>query len=252
MPQLSGSFIISGSITISGSNGNVIFGSGNNFFNTDVIISGSLAQGDGTIASGLKSHAEGNLTIADGITAHAEGFSTTATGAGSHAEGTITLTQGQFSHAEGEQTTATGKASHTEGRLTSTTISGSYAHAEGLSTTANAPYSHAEGVSTSTNGTGSHAGGYLTATFRNYQTVFGEYNKLNNTSSLFVIGTGDASNSVDGFSVDRISGSAFISTVLLPLVSSSLNYANDTAAATGGVPLGGLYHTSGTIKIRLT
>jgi len=30
------------------------------------------------------------------------------------------------------------------------------------------------------------------------------------------------------------------------------NYANDGAAASGGVPVGGLYHTSGTVKVRLT
>ena len=30
-----------------------------------------------------------------------------------------------------------------------------------------------------------------------------------------------------------------------------LNYANDVAAAAGGVPLGGLYHTTGTLKIRI-
>ena len=46
--------------------------------------------------------------------------------------------------------------------------------------------------------------------------------------------------------VKLVSGS-----VILSYVSSSLNFANDTAAATGGVPLGGLYHTSGSIKIRL-
>ena len=31
----------------------------------------------------------------------------------------------------------------------------------------------------------------------------------------------------------------------------SLNFADDTAAATGGVPLGGIYHTSGAAKIRI-
>lgn len=41
------------------------------------------------------------------------------------------------------------------------------------------------------------------------------------------------------------------STMILATVSQSLNFANDTAAATGGVPAGGLYHTNGTIKIRL-
>ena len=32
----------------------------------------------------------------------------------------------------------------------------------------------------------------------------------------------------------------------------SMNYADDAAAATGGIPLGGVYHTSGTLKIRIT
>lgn len=45
----------------------------------------------------------------------------------------------------------------------------------------------------------------------------------------------------------RISGSY----VVLSHVSSSSNYVDDTAAGTAGVPLGGLYHTNGTIKIRL-
>jgi trimeric autotransporter adhesin len=31
----------------------------------------------------------------------------------------------------------------------------------------------------------------------------------------------------------------------------TLNYADDTAAATGGIPLGGVYHTSGALKIRI-
>ena len=39
-------------------------------------------------------------------------------------------------------------------------------------------------------------------------------------------------------------------------LSASINipgtYANDTAAATAGVRIGGLYHTSGTVKVRLT
>jgi hypothetical protein len=30
------------------------------------------------------------------------------------------------------------------------------------------------------------------------------------------------------------------------------NYADDTAAAAGGIPLGGIYHTNGAIKIRTT
>ena len=42
------------------------------------------------------------------------------------------------------------------------------------------------------------------------------------------------------------------SNVILPGVGKYRNYTNDTTAAAGGVPIYGLYHTSGTVKIRLT
>jgi hypothetical protein len=30
------------------------------------------------------------------------------------------------------------------------------------------------------------------------------------------------------------------------------NYADDTAAAAGGIPIGGMYHNAGAVRIRLT
>jgi hypothetical protein len=39
--------------------------------------------------------------------------------------------------------------------------------------------------------------------------------------------------------------------IILSQVSASYNYADDTDAGNNGVPLGGLYHTSGSVKIRL-
>jgi len=45
-----------------------------------------------------------------------------------------------------------------------------------------------------------------------------------------------------------VSGNGY---VILSKVSASYNYADDSTALAGGVPLGGLYHTSGSIKIRL-
>jgi hypothetical protein len=39
--------------------------------------------------------------------------------------------------------------------------------------------------------------------------------------------------------------------VILPRIATSFNFANDAAAASGSVPIGGLYHTSGSVKIRL-
>jgi uncharacterized delta-60 repeat protein len=49
----------------------------------------------------------------------------------------------------------------------------------------------------------------------------------------------------------NVGGNLTASTAILAQVSSSYNFADDTAAASGGVPLGGLYHTSGSVKIRL-
>jgi hypothetical protein len=37
----------------------------------------------------------------------------------------------------------------------------------------------------------------------------------------------------------------------LELDFSTLDFADDTAAAAGGVPLWGLYHTSGAVKVRI-
>jgi hypothetical protein len=44
---------------------------------------------------------------------------------------------------------------------------------------------------------------------------------------------------------------SFSGSVILPMVSQSLNFDNDTAAAAGGVPLGGLYRNGSFIQIRL-
>jgi hypothetical protein len=49
-----------------------------------------------------------------------------------------------------------------------------------------------------------------------------------------------------------ITGSLTVSgSTVLPLVSQSLNFVDDTAAAAGGVPLGGLYRNGSFIQIRL-
>jgi hypothetical protein len=58
--------------------------------------------------------------------------------------------------------------------------------------------------------------------------------KLMVTGSLLVSG----STNINGFTV-------------LPQISASLNFVNDTAAASGGVPLGGLYRSGSFIQIRL-
>lgn len=75
------------------------------------------------------------------------------------------------------------------------------------------------------------------------QIVIG-YDAVGNGTNTVTIGNNDITDTY-------VKGTLRASTAILAQVSSSYNFADDSAAASGGVPLGGLYHTSGSIKIRL-
>ena len=156
---------------------------------TTVLLTGSLAQGSGAIASGIYSHAEGRTTTASGQYAHSEGWSSVASGNYSHAEGTSTAS-GAYSHAEGVDTDAINTGAHAEGDRT--LASGQYSHAEGLLTIASADYAHAEGQETEAVGEYSHTEGLGTIASGSYQHVIGKYNKRGNNFSLFVVGNGSS------------------------------------------------------------
>lgn len=111
------------------SNGNPVTGAVAEGYNTTASGSCSHAEGYGTTASGKWSHAEGNRTIASGEYSHAEGYSTTASGRWCHAEGANTEATSWHSHAEGGGTKALGLSSHAEGNKT--IASGTYSHAQG-------------------------------------------------------------------------------------------------------------------------
>jgi hypothetical protein len=111
---------------------------------------------------------------------------------------------------------------------------------------------------------------------------FGRYNSQDGNKSrpsdiVFAVGTGNATtNRKTGFLIDsgsnsyfegslnvsgstthngntEMTGSLLVSSfTTLASVSSSLNFADDTAAAAGGVPLGGLYRNGNFVMIRLT
>ena len=121
----------------------------------NVIITGSLSQGDGAETIGSYSHAEGSYTVAIGSYSHAEGDQSIASGSASHAEGNVTQALGNYSHAEGDGTIAYGIYSHAEGY--GTIASGSHSHAEGLATLASGGDSHAQGKGSEASGPYSHA-----------------------------------------------------------------------------------------------
>ncbi len=117
----------------------------------------SHAEGYGTRAEGIGSHAEGGSCRAAGSYSHAEGGNTVANGNCAHAEGNLSVADGVNSHAEGNQTVASGKNAHAEG--TSAVASGESTHAEGGDTVASNNYAHAEGYGTKATGLRSHAEG---------------------------------------------------------------------------------------------
>ena len=239
------------------------------------------AEGEGTTAKGVGSHAEGYYTTTEGNASHAEGyqtrtfraggattdaqhaegFQTSAVGIHSHAEGdrTVTSTNAQFSHSEGYQTTTIGSWSHVEGQQT-TTI-GLSSHAEGTGSIAIGNYSHAEGESTTTKNQSSHAAGYKSIASANYQFVVGHGNIEQTTSPNtvgyrpFIVGagniTGPQTNLLEVVITKVNGGSLNDGTIVLPRVSSSMNFPNSASAAAGGVPLGGIYRNGQALMIRI-
>ena len=65
-------------------------------------LDGSVAEGNGTTATGPWSHAEGTSTQARNPNCHAEGSYTIASGAASHAEGKHTIASGDYQHVQGQ------------------------------------------------------------------------------------------------------------------------------------------------------
>ena len=77
------------------------------------------------------------------------------------------------------------------------------------------------------------------------------YNLFKVTSNSVVINehAQNISFRVEGQKGDIFNTEAGTDDVLMPLLVAQ-NYADNSAAATGGIPVGGLYHTNGTVKIR--
>ena len=154
---------ISGTLNITGS---LTQGDGSVATGTDAVATGnnSLASGDNSIASNKSCVASGNCSSAKGesttateLASNAEGMLTYSSGIGSHAEGMQTLAQADYTHSEGFQTEATNISAHAEGY--GSVASGLYSHAENRFTVANSTCAHAEGESTSALADAAHSEG---------------------------------------------------------------------------------------------
>ena len=99
-------------------------------------------------------------------------------------------------------------------------------------------------LSGSLNVTGSIIGTITTASFATTASYYIE------TDPIFVAKSG--SFATTGSNIFTTTQTISSSSIVLSQVSSSLNFVNDTAAAAGGVPLGGLYRSGSFILIRLS
>jgi|TARA_B110000908_G_scaffold143676_1_gene172811 hypothetical protein len=211
----------------------------------------ATAMGNSTVASGTSATAMGLYSVASGVAATATGYDTEASGANSTAMGKETTASGENSFATGQGPTASGDNSTALGRSTFSTGTNSFA--AGLSSRASGEDSTAMGANSVASGNKSVSIGDRTIANSFSEIAIGSnpVAKTGNattwiaTDRLFSIGNG-ASASSQSMALEILKNGI---TVLPAVV--SLSFADDTAAATGGVPVGGLYHTSGAIKIRL-
>ena len=265
-----------GNLTVASGNHSTAMGN-----NTTAIGTNSISAGSSTTAGGNNSFAVGFSTAANGNVATAMGNSTVASGDMATAMGLYSVASGVAATATGYDTEASGANSTAMGK--ETTASGEASFATGLGATASGDYSTASGRATFATGNHSFAAGFLSRASGEYSTAMGknttasgersvsigEYTIANSfseialgrnpvpaaaasatlwvaTDRLFSIGNGASAGS-QSMALEILKNGI---TVLPGVV--SLSFADDTAAATGGVPVGGLYHTSGAIKIRLT
>ena len=229
---------------------------------------GGLAAGTGTdsIASVLTSSpatASNNETIAIGKGALANQFNANAFGSGASATGGFAQALGTYCEAGGSYGVAVG---------TGCNASGEFALAVGKQSTAPGAKGIAIGAENTAQGQYGIAIGYqVTSSFFNDNIGIGRQADPNYVDSIAIgknaeAGTGSKSDAIAigrlakaletdaialGQGVEATTANTVTIKKLQLLDYATLNYADDAAAATGNIPLGGVYHTSGALKIRI-
>ena len=139
----------------------------------------------------------------------------------------------------------------------------------GSSVSGSGPAASAFGAEASAGGEGAVALGYRAVATGNYSIGISRLSNASGLQSIAIgyISTATAANAVSlGFSSNATAAGAVAlgrdldattvdttTTRRLQLIDTvAMNYVDDAAAATAGVPVGGIYHTAGTLKIRLT
>jgi hypothetical protein len=220
---------------------------------------GAVALGGGAQCSGEFSFAAGNINVASGINSTALGFDNDAIGAHSTVIGHLNTTSAAAAYgvAINFQNTVSGQAAFAFNQ--GNTVSGLNAAAGGVSNTVDAEGSFAYGFSNDTSGTGATPpqqillGRFLkpprdvAGNAGEAQVIVGRHNKhANQPATAFAVGTGTAANATANSFTVQYDGNVLMEQVV------GKNYSSDSAAASAGVPIGGIYHDNGDLKIRRT
>jgi hypothetical protein len=239
----------------------------------------TTASGESSFSAGVSTNARGLASIATG-----QSCGTSVSANGAFAGGTVSNANAQFSIAYGDVANASGRASQALGYIVNAT--GQYSFAQGFNNTASGTAAAVFGQQNTVSGTQSIASGFLnyerniaSATFGSFNgnvpsattsnqfmlgrylnvprnssgspsvgcVVVGEHNAYTNRNNVkFAVGTGAGVGAeADSFTVLK-DGNVLMEQVV------NKNYSSDSAAASGGVPVGGVYHNAGDLKIRLT
>ena len=220
---------------------------------------GAVALGGGAQCSGEFSFAAGNINVASGINSTALGFDNDAIGAHSTVIGHLNTTSAAAAYgvAINFQNTVSGQGAFAFNQ--GNTVSGLNAASGGVSNTVTAEASFAYGFGNDTSGGGSTPpqqilfGRFLkpprdaSGNAGEAQVIVGRHNKhANQPATAFAVGTGTATNATANSFTVQYDGNVLMEQVL------NKNYSSDSAAASGGVPIGGIYHDAGDLKIRRT
>ncbi len=220
---------------------------------------GAVALGGGAQCSGEFSFAAGNINVASGLNTTALGFDNDAIGNHSAVIGHLNTTSasGVYGVAINFQNTVSGQGAFAFNQ--GNTVSGLNAASGGVSNTVTAEASFAYGFGNDTSGTGATPpqqillGRFLkpprdaSGNAGEAQVIVGRHNKhANQPATAFAVGTGTATTATANSFTVQYDGNVLMEQVL------NKNYSSDSAAASGGVPIGGIYHDAGVLKIRRT
>lgn len=220
---------------------------------------GSVALGGGAQCSGEFSFAAGNINVASGINSTALGFDNDAIGAHSTVIGHLNTTSAAAAYgvAINFQNTVSGQGAFAFNQ--GNTVSGLNAASGGVSNTVTAEASFAYGYGNDTSGGGSTPpqqillGRFLkpprdvAGNAGEAQVIVGRHNKhANQPATAFAVGTGTATTATANSFTVQYDGNVLMEQVV------GKNYSSDSAAASAGVPIGGIYHDNGDLKIRRT